>query len=73
MNSLKKQSGFALPLIILIVAAVIAVGGAGYYFFLPGGEGDNYKIRVVDASNSQIDDTSDDFFSIISSPSPSEP
>ncbi|MCK4554670.1 hypothetical protein KAU19_06980 [Candidatus Parcubacteria bacterium] len=32
---------------------------------LPGGGGNNYKIRIVDASNSQIDDKSDDFFSII--------
>ena len=32
---------------------------------LPGGGGDNYKINIVDASNSQTKDTSDDFFSII--------
>lgn len=32
---------------------------------LPGGGGNNYKIRIVDANNSQIDDKSDDFFSII--------
>lgn len=32
---------------------------------LPGGGGDNYKINIVDASDSQTKDTSDDFFSIV--------
>ena len=33
MNQLKKQSGFALPLAILIVVVLIGAGGAGYYFY----------------------------------------
>lgn len=34
MNQLKKQSGFVLPLVILIAVFLIAVGGVGYYFYL---------------------------------------
>lgn len=33
MNQLKKQLGFALPLVILIVAVLIVSGGTGYYFY----------------------------------------
>ncbi len=33
MNLSKKQSGFALPIAILIVVIVITAGGVGYYFY----------------------------------------
>jgi len=33
MDSFKKQSGFALPIAILIAVVLIAAGGTGYYFY----------------------------------------
>jgi len=39
MNPFKRQSGFALPLVILIAVILIAAGGAGYYFYKTSGAG----------------------------------
>ena len=45
MNLFKKQSGFALPIVILIVVVLIVAGGVGYYIYKTSQE---QKEQVVD-------------------------